>query len=665
MPVARSCCALVLLLLTFFFTGVFWERDLRGEDPGADPLFDDILPTEQHLSKYMPLNRWDPIYVKLGHNQGIAPLVVSRWPGERSIYTVVNQQGMVKVANASARSGVRTDRGFPGVEHIHCPAFTRDQLDRIIAESDARVARGNYTVDYGVYRAAARHVPRAGAVLGVLMGGGTLLLDSYQFATASGFNFALCLWGLYVIHMILLNTGMVDRLRSMNEAIWAFAATAGGMFYDGYSGWEDVKKKADEWAADLNTKYDTKLNGSQVMQAIVMVLGLILLAIFKWRRIWGFLAEMGFVSPLQSPGGSQDGTTANTGSHTPLDKDRQEASQTTRTLEMVAQSLSKLAESQEKLERRIADSLLAPPPPVSVPGAALGTPADAGVGPMTMEDLYARLGRFENLIKQDTLNPRLQGGQDPRDSVPHIDTVLDEALLATMKPVPPMSPPASHALMGAATSLVGDPSAEDSEKVMEIVRELEADAQNPSELLIGELRRFVPVKPWKLESGYQVRMTPKFMANLLKGGLRLLAVMTTFVADHGMKNSVYGKELLRGAAHIDGLLYVDRIGGFINWVTTERMIRRLHGLMLCFRNVTKEEEWKRTKTSPANFRPLTDWKSCDLVDPSHLDGTQFRLEELEAEMQKERERSALILKAQSKISTLATTTVDPRDGVGG
>ena len=90
MPVARSCCALVLLLLTFFFTGVFWERDLRGEDPGADPLSDDILPTEQHLSKYMPLNRWDPIYVKLGHNQGIAPLVVSRWPGERSIYTVVN-----------------------------------------------------------------------------------------------------------------------------------------------------------------------------------------------------------------------------------------------------------------------------------------------------------------------------------------------------------------------------------------------------------------------------------------------------------------------------------------------------------------------------------------------------------------------------------------------
>jgi hypothetical protein len=141
--------------------------------------------------------------------------------------------------------------------------------------------------------------------------------------------------------------------------------------------------------------------------------------------------------------------------------------------------------------------------------------------------------------------------------------------------------------------------------------------------------------------------------------------MTTFVADHGMKNSVYGKELLRGAAHIDGLLYVDRIGGFINWVTTERMIRRLHGLMLCFRNVTKEEEWKRTKTSPANFRPLTDWKSCDLVDPSHLDGTQFRLEELEAEMQKERERSALILKAQSKITTLTTTSVDPRDGVGG
>jgi hypothetical protein len=87
--------------------------------------------------------------------------------------------------------------------------------------------------------------------------------------------------------------------------------------------------------------------------------------------------------------------------------------------------------------------------------------------------------------------------------------------------------------------------------------------------------------------------------------------------------------------------------------------------MLAFANVKGESDWKRGKQAPATWRPLTDWKSCDVVDPSHLDPSAFRMDALEEEVQKEREKAALQAKARSKLQTLSPAGQDPRDGGGG
>ena len=62
----------------------------------------------------------------------------------------------------------------------------------------------------------------------------------------------------------------------------------------------------------------------------------------------------------------------------------------------------------------------------------------------------------------------------------------------------------------------------------------------------------------------------------------------------------------------------------------------------------------------ASWRPKTKWGECDMVDVA-VAGKPFRVEALEKEMQAERERRALILKAGQKVQQLSGTALDPRD----
>ena len=95
--------------------------------------------------------------------------------------------------------------------------------------------------------------------------------------------------------------------------------------------------------------------------------------------------------------------------------------------------------------------------------------------------------------------------------------------------------------------------AEEMASVAATIEELKRDAANPSDTLLAELERFRPVRPWRMPVGYKVRMSHKFLATTLKGGQKLTNVVRTYVRDHGLDNSVYGKELLRGGEYVDTL----------------------------------------------------------------------------------------------------------------
>jgi len=93
------------------------------------------------------------------------------------------------------------------------------------------------------------------------------------------------------------------------------------------------------------------------------------------------------------------------------------------------------------------------------------------------------------------------------------------------------------------------------------------------------------------------------------------------------------------------------------------MTRRMVGLEACFEKCRSVADWRKPKGAPTTWRPKTNWKECDRIDPSHLDGSTFRHVSMEKELQTEREREALLMKAQNTIQTLAGNSSDPRDGI--
>ena len=134
----------------------------------------------------------------------------------------------------------------------------------------------------------------------------------------------------------------------------------------------------------------------------------------------------------------------------------------------------------------------------------------------------------------------------------------------------------------------------------------------------------------------------------------------------GIEESVYFKEIMRLAENLDNLLLVDRVEGFINWVSTERACRRLAGLEAAFQHCRSPADWRKPRGSPNTWKPKTLWRECDLIDPSWMDATTFRDPGLEKEIQRERERIALQAKAQAKMATLGVAqSGDPRDAVPG
>lgn len=135
-----------------------------------------------------------------------------------------------------------------------------------------------------------------------------------------------------------------------------------------------------------------------------------------------------------------------------------------------------------------------------------------------------------------------------------------------------------------------------------------------------------------------------------------------------MEASPFAKEMLRIARHLDDLLLNDRVPGMINLVSTEKLVRRYRGLEICFDKCKAESDWRRPKGGGGpGWAPKTNWVECDRVDPSSRDADQMRVEASEAEIQRERERDALIAKANMKLQaatgTKTTVVLDPRDGL--
>ena len=210
----------------------------------------------------------------------------------------------------------------------------------------------------------------------------------------------------------------------------------------------------------------------------------------------------------------------------------------------------------------------------------------------------------------------------------------------------------ADAVMGTESMPSGSSAPVPSAQVAEVVRQLEARAQDAHSVALAELRRYVEIDPksWPLPDGYRARLGPAYFAHVYGNAKKGSEYGLSFLKAHGLEDCYAAQEIVSILEFFDRLMFVDRVEGFINWPSSEYMLRRAYGLELAFGKCRNKHDWNRGTSAPKTWKSKVDWGAARQYDPSfRLEGAPI-VSGAEEEVRKEQEREAALLKARSKLA---------------
>ena len=106
-------------------------------------------------------------------------------------------------------------------------------------------------------------------------------------------------------------------------------------------------------------------------------------------------------------------------------------------------------------------------------------------------------------------------------------------------------------------------------------------------------------------------------------------------------------------------MLIDKVEGFINWPSSEYMLRRCYGLELAFNKCKGKHDWNRGTNAPKTWKSKVDWDACRRVDPRSLEAGRFRTKPVEDEVKASMERDALLSKVRFKLQEHGDPVDDP------
>ena len=191
--------------------------------------------------------------------------------------------------------------------------------------------------------------------------------------------------------------------------------------------------------------------------------------------------------------------------------------------------------------------------------------------------------------------------------------------------------------------------------VQELIDELLAQATNPHDLILEELKRFkaIATSLWPLPRGYRERLAPAYLAYVYSNGQRAEEHGNKYISEHGLEECFPARELVSILSQVDRLLLVDKEKGFINRVNTEYLCRRAWGLERGFEKCRTKHDWFKPRSGDQkNWRSKVDWDLVSRIDPlakSQGSATRLQARAVEDEMRAEIDRDAMLLKSRKKL----------------
>ena len=182
--------------------------------------------------------------------------------------------------------------------------------------------------------------------------------------------------------------------------------------------------------------------------------------------------------------------------------------------------------------------------------------------------------------------------------------------------------------------------------------------ENPQQVWVRALMEYEDWDPEFMATawghGYQVRVAPPLLTEILRKGERMEVWAERWLRDHGLSENSHARELKAWMKTLDSLLFGDEpLPNFVNQVCVERLGKKALGLMHAFKACQSPDDWRRPqgKKDGSKWTSKVDWEAAKRIDPELASqDTGFRMRHLEDEIRKELTREAMVKMAAVKTS---------------
>ena len=195
-----------------------------------------------------------------------------------------------------------------------------------------------------------------------------------------------------------------------------------------------------------------------------------------------------------------------------------------------------------------------------------------------------------------------------------------------------------------------------------MMERLERKASAPLDVFKKQLAQYKAVPPeiWNsyFPAGYRERVAPEFLSEVYSQNKRAEDWAKDFLRDRELLDCFAARELMASLSALDAIFLLERQPGALNRVSTEKLARKAYALYLAFNGVRRQADWKRPKGEGGKtWKSKIDWDAAKRYDHTLTDEDIITISGAEAEVRKEMERDALMLKMRSKLEERAGSSI--------
>ena len=124
---------------------------------------------------------------------------------------------------------------------------------------------------------------------------------------------------------------------------------------------------------------------------------------------------------------------------------------------------------------------------------------------------------------------------------------------------------------------------------------------------------------WALQfpENYRERIAPKVLMDLYRKGTTLKVFAKAWMKEKKLEGCEEARKIVVHSASLDVIFLVDKNAGAINLPTTERLARRLHGVMVGYQKVETESDWK--DSGEKGWVSKVDTEGWAKIDPERVE----------------------------------------------